>query len=286
MARISDTDLILNADGSVYHLSLRPEHVADTIITVGDPDRVARVSRHFDRIEFKSQKREFITHTGTFHGQRFSVISTGIGPDNVEIFFHEIDALVNVDLVTREPHEDHRVLNIVRIGTSGAMQVDVPVGSHMASDFAVALDNLMNFYALPNSPEEVSLAEAVQKHTGLTFRPYLTRSSAKLRERIGSGMMTGNTLTCPGFYAPQGRQVRISIRYPRLLDDLSSFRREQFRFSNFEMESSAYFAFGRLMGHETVSANAIVANRVTREFARDPHRVVDDLIRSVLESLA
>lgn len=286
MARISDTDLILNADGSVYHLNLRPEQVADTIITVGDPDRVARVSRHFDHIEFKSQKREFITHTGNFRGQRFSVISTGIGPDNVEIFFHEIDALVNVDLKTREPREGHRGLKIIRIGTSGAMQEDVPVGSHMVSDYAAGLDNLMNFYALPHEPDEASLAEQIQKHAGLTFRPYLTQASTNLRERIGPGMVTGNTMTCPGFYAPQGRQVRISIRFPKLLDDLSSFRRNQFRFSNFEMESSAYFAFGRLMGHETASANAIVANRVTREFASDPHRVVDDLIRKVLESLA
>jgi len=286
MARISDTDLMLNADGSVYHLSIRPEQLADTIIAVGDPDRVARVSRHFDKIDFKNQKREFITHSGAIGGRRLSVISTGIGPDNVEIFFHEIDALVNVDLKTREPREDHRVLKIIRLGTSGAMQEDVPVGSHMVSDFAAGMDNLMDFYELPHSSEEVSLAGAVQKHAGLSFRPYLTRASGLLRERIGAGMITGNTMTCPGFYAPQGRRVRVPIRYPNLLDDLSSFRQGTFRFSNFEMETSAYFAFGRLMGHETASANAIVANRVTREVAKDPQQVVDDLIRKVLEAMA
>jgi uridine phosphorylase len=285
MTRISDTDLILNPDGSVYHLGLLPEHVADTILAVGDPGRVEEVSRYFSHIEFRSQKREFITHTGTFNNKRITVISTGIGPDNVEIFFQEVDALVNIDLKLREPRPTRRVLNIIRVGTSGAMQENIPVGSLVISDYAAGLDNLMSFYNLPHSTEESAIAGALQQHAGLSFAPYVTQGSVELRKKVGKQMLVGNTVTTPGFYAPQGRKVRTPIRYPGLLDDLGSFRRDGFLFSNFEMESSAYFAFGRLMGHHTASANAIIANRVTREFAKESHKVVDALIRQVLENL-
>ncbi len=285
MARITDTDLILNPDGSVYHLGLVPDQLADIILAVGDPGRVEEVSRYFSQVEFRSQKREFITHTGTFNHKRVSVISTGIGPDNVEIFFHEIDALVNIDLQRREARPVPRAINIIRVGTSGAMQADIPVGSLVISDYAAGLDNLMNFYTLPHSALESTLAVSLQRHTGLSFQPYVTQGSVELRARAGKGMVQGNTVTCPGFYAPQGRKVRTPIKYPELLNDLGSFRQDGFRFTNFEMESSAYFAFGRLMGHHTASANAIIANRVTREFAKDAHHVVDTLIRKVLENL-
>lgn len=286
MGRISETDLILNPDGSVYHLGLLPDQLADTILAVGDPGRVAEVSRYFDSTEYKSQKREFITHTGTFKGKRLSVISTGIGPDNVEIFFHEVDALTNIDLKTREPYEKPKALNIIRVGTSGAMQSDIPVGSLVISDYAAGLDNLMRFYDLQQIPSEATLAGGLQSHAGLDFRPYLVQGSVSLRERVGRGMITGNTVTCPGFYAPQGRKVRIPIRFPSLLGDLGSFRSGVFRFDNFEMESSSYFAFGRLFGHHTASANAIIANRVTREFSGRSHEVVDKLIQAVLQNLA
>jgi uridine phosphorylase len=285
MTRISDTDLILNGDGSVYHLGLVPDQLADTILAVGDPGRVEEVSRYFSHVEFRSQKREFITHTGMFGGKRISVISTGIGPDNVEIFFHEVDALVNIDLSRREPRPVQRALNIIRVGTSGAMQTDIPVGSFVISDFAAGLDNLMSFYDLPHTAQESSIAAALQRHAGLSFQPYVTQGSLTLRKKIGEEMLEGNTVTCPGFYGPQGRRVRTPIKYPDLLNDLGSFVRQEFRFSNFEMESSAYFAFGRLMGHHTASANAIIANRVTNEFVKEPHRVVDGLIRRVLENL-
>ncbi len=285
MARISDTDLILNADGSVYHLGLVPDQLADTIIAVGDPGRVEQVTHYFDAIEFKSQKREFITHTGTFQGKRISVISTGIGPDNVEIFFHEVDALANIDLSKKEVRPVQRSLNIIRVGTSGAMQADIPVGSHVISDHAAGLDNLMNFYNLSQREEEYAISEALQRHTRISFQPYMVRGSVAFRERVSKGMLVGNTVTCPGFYAPQGRQVRVPIRYPELLTDLSSFRSGSFHFSNFEMETSTYFAFGRLMGHATASVNAIIANRVTREFSKDGHAVVDALILKVLEQL-
>lgn len=285
MTRISDTDLILNPDGSVFHLALLADQLADHIIAVGDPGRVEQVSRHFDAVEFKEQNREFVTHTGTLGGKRISAISTGIGPDNVEIFFHEVDALVNIDLARREPRRSRRSLSIVRVGTSGALREDIPVGSHLISGQAVGLDNLMRFYTLPQSEREESVSKALQAHAGISFQPYLVPGSASLREKIGRGMVAGNTVTCPGFYAPQGRRVRLPIRYPDLLDDLGTFQSEGIRLSNFEMETAAYFAFGRLMGHETASANAIIANRVTREFAKDPHDIVEKLIQRVLERI-
>lgn len=285
MTAISNTDLILNADGSVYHLGLQPDQMADTILAVGDPGRVAEVSRYFDTTEYKSQKREFITHTGTYKKKRISVISTGIGPDNVEIFFQEVDALANIDLKKREPRPAHRQLSIVRVGTSGAMQADIPVGTLVISDFAAGLDNLMQFYRLTHTSQESLLADELQKHSRLSFSPYLAQGSIPLRNKMGKGMIVGNTITCPGFYAPQGRQVRIPIRYPNLLSDLGSFSSGEFRFANFEMETSTYFALGRLFGHHTASANAIIANRVTREFAPRPREVVDALIRQVLENL-
>jgi uridine phosphorylase len=262
-----------------------PDQIADTIIGVGDPDRVEQVSRYFDSIEVRNQKREFVTHTGTFKGKRLSVISTGIGPDNVEIFFHEIDALVNIDLKSKTPHANRRSLRIVRIGTSGSLQKDLSVGSHLASDHAAGLDNLMNFYVLPQSELELSIASGLKQHTGISFQPHVALGSVGLREKLAAGMVVGNTVTCPGFYAPQGRQVRVPIRYPNLLNDLTTFRHNGFHFSNFEMETAAYFSLGRLMGHETASVNAIIANRVLGEFAKNAREVVDGLIVKVLERI-
>ncbi len=285
MARISDTDLILGADGSVYHLGLRPDQMANTILAVGDPTRVAEISMHFDTIEHRVQKREFNTHTGLLNGKRISVISTGIGPDNVEIFFNEVDALVNINLPTREPNTVLRSLNIIRVGTSGALQRDIPVGSFVLSDYAAGLDNLMQFYSLPQDASELSIGKELQKITRLPSVPYIIQGSAQLRDRLKNGMMIGDTVTCPGFYAPQGRQVRILIRFPELLSAIASFRLNNFRFTNFEMETSAYFAFGRLLGHHTASASVILANRITGELSAKPEKVVGKLIRQVLDNL-
>lgn len=285
MARISDTDLILNPDGSIFHLGLVPDQLADHIIAVGDPGRVEQVSRNFDTVEFKNQKREFVSHTGSLGGKRITVISTGIGPDNVEIFFHEVDALANIDLKRKEPNEIRRSLHIIRIGTSGSMQKEIPVGFKLISDLAVGLDNLMQFYTLPQSESETAVSKSLQAHTGISFQPYMVPGSTALREKIGRDMIKGNTVTCPGFYAPQGRRVRVPIRYPNLLSDLGTFQSAGVHFSNFEMETATYFALGRLMGHETASANAIIANRVTGEFAKNTHDVVDELIRQVLERI-
>jgi uridine phosphorylase len=285
MAKISETDLILNEDGSVYHLNLLPKHISDTVITVGDPNRVYRISEHFDEIEFEMNKREFITHVGTYKKNRITVISTGIGTDNVEIFLTEIDALVNVDLKTREPKSRRKKLKIVRIGTSGALQEDIPVGSHLVTDYAVGLDNLMTFYNHKEDEFESSIGKDIQDKINLPFRPYVARGSESLRKQFGKDMIVGNTVTTPGFYAPQGREVRLTNRFPKLLDDLNYYHNKEsdFWLTNFEMETAGYYALGRMLGHEMLSLNAIIANRVKNKFAKDPNKVVDLLIKNVLE---
>lgn len=284
MAKIPETDLVLNPDGSVYHLNLLPKHISDIIITVGDPGRVYSVSQYFDEIEFEMNKREFITHVGKYKGKRITVISTGIGPDNVEIVLTELDALVNIDLKTREPKSRKKKLKIIRVGTSGSLQEDIPVGAHLVSDYAVGLDNLLSFYDLPMDDVEAGLAHDIHRKTGLPFMPYVVRGSETLRDQIaGSDMIKGNTVTCPGFYAPQGRVLRLPIRFPNLLEDLNYFHKGDFWLTNFEMETSAYYAFGKLMGHEVLSANAIIANRMKTKFSKDPYKIVDNLIKKVLD---
>lgn len=284
---ISETDLILNKDGSVYHLNILPKHISDTIIAVGDPNRVYRVSEHFDDIEFEMNKREFITHVGTYRGKRITVISTGIGTDNIEIFFTELDALVNIDLKTREPKPRRKKLKIIRIGTSGALQEDIPVGSHLVSDYAVGLDNLMTFYDLKQDEFERSIAEDLQNKIQLPFVPYVVKGSEQLKKLVGKDMILGNTVTTPGFYAPQGRAVRIPPKFPRLLDDLNYYHNKtsDFWLTNFEMETAGYYAMARLLGHEALSLNAIIANRVGNRFSKDPNKVVDALIGKVLDSI-
>lgn len=287
MAKISETDLILNEDGSVYHLSLLPKNISDTIITVGDPNRVYRVSEFFDDIEFEMNKREFITQTGTYRGKRITVISTGIGTDNVEICLTELDALANIDLKTREPKSRKKKLKIIRIGTSGALQEDIPLGSHLISDYAVGFDNLMSFYQLEMDDFEQVIADDIQQKVKLNFKPYVVRGSEFLKNQINDGMVIGNTVTSPGFYAPQGRELRAASKYPKLLDSLNSYhnRANDFWLTNFEMETAGYYAMGRLLGHEVLSVNAIIANRIKNKFAKDPNKVVDSLIKKVLDSI-
>ncbi len=288
MPKISETDLILNEDGSVYHLSLLPRQISDTIITVGDPNRVNRVSQFFDDIEFEMNKREFITHVGTYNGKRITVMSTGIGTDNIEIFLTELDALVNVDLKTRELKSRRKKLKIIRIGTSGALQEDIPVGSHLISDYAVGFDSLMAFYDLKQDDFEQEIADDLQLQANLPFKPYVVRGSELLRKQIGGpDMIIGNTVTTPGFYAPQGREVRIAGRYPKLLEELNYYHNKSsdFWLTNFEMETSGYYAMGRLLGHEILSVNAIIANRIKNKFSKDPDKVVDSLIKKVLDRI-
>lgn len=287
MPPISETDLILNKDGSVYHLNLLPKHISDTIITVGDPSRVYRISQYFDDLEFEMNKREFITHVGTYKGKRVTVISTGMGTDNIEIFFTELDALVNIDLKTREPKAKKKRMKVIRLGTSGALQEDIPLGEHLVTDYAIGFDSLMNFYNLQNDGFEESIARDIQKKMALPFTPYVVKGSESLRHQIGGDMVVGNTITAPGFYAPQGRTLRLPIRYPKLMDDLSNYHNKSndFWLTNFEMETSGYYAMARMLGHDVVSVNAIIANRVKNKFSKDPNKVVDALIKKVLERI-
>ncbi|MBC3539933.1 nucleoside phosphorylase [Rufibacter sediminis] len=287
MARIPESELILNPDGSIYHLNLLPEQISDTIITVGDQDRVARVSRYFDSIEVQVAKREFVTHTGYYKGKRISVVSTGIGTDNIDIVMNELDALVNIDFMSREAlePEDRIALKIVRIGTSGALQEDVPLGSHLATEYALGLDTLMQFYPLMETGYETEIAVNMQLALGTGFLPYCAKGSDILREQIGFDMIHGNTITCPGFYAPQGRLLRLQPKIEEVIQKLSAFRFEEVRFTNFEMETAGIYSLGRLLGHEVLSLNAIVANRISHQFAQNADQTIDDLIVKVLDRI-
>lgn len=285
MSAIAESELILNPDGSIYHLNLLPEHISDTIIAVGDPDRVKMVSRYFEEIEFQTAKREFVTHTGYYRGKRITVVSSGIGTDNVDILLNELDALVNIDFLTRQLTDERISLRLVRVGTSGALQETVPVGSHLVSEYAVGLETLMQFYPLPQTEFESRVGEALQQRLGLAFRPYCVRGSEELHRQVAYDMIPGATVTCPGFYGPQGRLLRLEASLPNLIQDLHDFREGELRLTNFEMETAGYYGLGRLLGHEVISLNAIVANRITGEFAKDPDDVIDDLILKTLNRL-
>lgn len=282
---IPESELIINPDGSIYHLRLKPGQVADTIITVGDPNRVERISSHFEKIELQVAHREFVTHTGWYKGKRISVISTGMGTDNVEIFMTELDALFNVDFKSRLPNSKHKRLNIVRIGTSGSMQSTLPEGSILASSKAVGLDTLMAFYTIPQTALESKIAEHVQKCLSLPFMPYCVSGSENLLKKIGEGLPSGITVTCPGFFGPQGREVRLKPRIPDIFDLLGTQPFQNEPFTNFEMETAGYYAMGKMLGHEVLSMNALVANRISGKFSADPSGVVDKLIVSVLEKI-
>ncbi|WP_066839611.1 nucleoside phosphorylase [Rufibacter ruber] len=285
MARIPESELILNPDGSIYHLNLLPEMISDTIITVGDQDRVARVSRHFDSVEVQVAKREFVTHTGYYKGKRISVISTGIGTDNIDIVLNELDALVNIDFVSREPveAEDRISLKIVRIGTSGSLREEIPLGSHLATEYSMGLDTLMQFYPLMETGFETEMAVQLQLALGIGFLPYCVKGSDLLREQVGKDMIIGNTFTCPGFYAPQGRLLRLQPKLEDVIGKMQAFEYDGVRFTNFEMETAGIYSLGRLLGHEVLSVNAIVANRITHQFAENPDQIIDDMIVKVLD---
>ncbi|MDI3320015.1 nucleoside phosphorylase [Pinibacter soli] len=284
MKQIAPSELIINSRGAVYHLDVRPEELATTIITVGDPDRVALLSRHFDNIEFKRQHREFITHTGTINNKRLSVVSTGIGPDNIDIVINELDALVNIDFETRIIKEDLTSLQIMRLGTCGSLQKDIPVDSFVASTHGLGLDNLLNFYRHEHNDEEKLMLQSFMTQTQLnnSSQPYISGASASLLKNFVDGFHQGITVTCPGFYGPQGRVLRLGLSNPQLVDRLTDFSFGQHRISNFEMETSAIYGLGRLLGHHCLSLNAVVANRVVKEFSKDSAAAVNSLIEKVL----
>lgn len=285
MPEYSESDLIVNPDGSIYHLNLRPEHLAEKIITVGDPGRVHRISRHFDSVDFEMNKREFITHTGYYKGKRITVISSGMGTDNVEILMNELDALVNIDLQKREPYAKKKKLRIIRIGTSASIQEDLRIGSHVISEYAIGMDPMIHFYRMEMSEKEEEICTKLQQKIGLPYLPYCVRGSQELIDQFKPEMVLGNTVTCHGFYAPQGRTLRIPIRYPDLIQQLNYFHVGDFWLTNLEMETAGYYALANLLDHEIISLNAILANRIKGKFAGDPNLIIDSLIEKVLDKI-
>lgn len=287
MTPIPESELILNQDGSIYHLSLQPEQVADTIITVGDPKRVSMISNYFDKIDTNVRKREFITHTGEIRGKRITVISTGIGPDNIDIALNELDALVNIDLNTREPKPNPLSLTFIRMGTSGSLHPDIPVDSLVVSAFGIGLDNVMEFYPWQPNPLEKQLEIQAQSLLETTHvRPYAVQASPLLLDSLKRDETVGITLTCPGFYGPQGRTLRLqNPNAEKMMRLLPSFRFEGIPLTNIEMETSAIYGLSRLLGHHAISFNAILANRVHRNFSPNPKRAVSKMIETVLERL-
>lgn len=285
---IKASELILNPDGSVYHLNLKPEHIADTIIFVGDQDRVAKVSKHFDIIEFETQKREFKTHTGTFKGKRLTVISTGIGTDNIDIVLNELDALVNIDLDKREVKKELTSLNIVRIGTSGSIQKEIPVDSFLISEYAVGFDSLLHFYKSEHIQHQ-DISDALVKHTNWhenKSTPYVVKSNSELHKKLSSNEThNGFTATNVGFYGPQGRVLRLATQDDKLNDKLASFNYKGMPITNLEMETAGIYGLAALLGHKAVSMNAIIANRPNGDFSKDPRQTVDGLIEYTLDKL-
>jgi uridine phosphorylase len=286
---IQSSELILNPDGSVYHLSLRPENIAHDIIFVWDPDRVEKITQFFDSIEFSIKKREFKTQTGIYKGKRLTVLSTGIGPDNIDIVMNELDALVNIDLKTRQPKENLTSLNIIRIGTSGAIQADIPIDSFVLSQYGIGLDNMLRSYLV----DEVTLKDIEDAFITQTQwdvrkgRPYAITCSKTLEKRIGSDKMhKGITCTIGGFYGPQGRILRLPIQDNQLNSKMDHFQFNGNRITNLEMETTAIYGLSALLGHNALSLNAIIANRANGTFSEDPTKAVDELITYTLNKLA
>lgn len=285
---IQSSELILNSDGSVYHINLKPEQIANDIIFVGDQNRVEKITKHFDSIEFTTQKREFKTQTGTYKGKRITVMSTGIGPDNIDIVMNELDALVNIDLNTRTVKDELKSLNIVRVGTSGSLQADIPVDSMVMSAYGLGLDNMLRSYLI-DSISEKDMEEAFIAQTNWDMkkgRPYVIAGSDALIKKFESNQIfKGFTGTAGGFYGPQGRVLRLNIQDPELNTKMDAFNFNGTRMTNLEMETGAIYGLGKLLGHQCLSLNAIIANRATGTFSEDPYKTVDQLIEYTLMKL-
>ncbi len=286
--RIAESELILNPDSSIFHLHLHPDQLADTVLLVGDPGRVNSVSKYFSKIEHKVENREFVTHTGIFNGKRITVLSTGIGTDNIDIVVNELDALVNIDLKTRTIKEKHSSLNLIRLGTSGSLQKEIPVDSFLMSMYGLGFDGLLNFYQTNDAVVEKEMTNSFVEHIkwdGKMARPYIVKASDKLTTLLQEGMYTGITATASGFYGPQGRILRLALADAELNDKLSSFEYKGIKATNFEMETSALYGLGKLLGHEACTICVIIANRIIGQYSKDYKVPVDKLIQIVLERL-
>ena len=279
------SELVLNPDGSIYHLNLLPEQIADTIFFVGDQYRVAEISKYFDRVEVEVKKREFVTHTGYLGKKRLSVISTGIGGDNIDIVLNELDALVNIDLASRTIKSDLKRLTIIRIGTSGAVQEDIKCDSFVVSSGGLGIDGTLNFFKKNNTPDEQNILSHFEqnwdKSVGVT--PYFTFGDSGLIDALRKDMVKGITATCGGFYAAQGRRLRLATQVPNIGEVLRGFKYANHRITNFEMETAAIYGLAKLLGHRAISFNAILANRVDNTFSATPYNTIEKLIKTVLE---
>ncbi len=297
MTSLLDSELILNPNGSIYHLNLLPEQVAETIITVGDPDRVNSVSKHFDKLDCKVQKREFVTHTGWIGNKRLTVISTGIGTGNIDIVVNELDALFNIDLKRKAIKEKLTQLQFIRIGTSGCLKKEIPINSFLVSEFAVGMDNLLTYYDFKRNAKEKNLKQTLRqflknRETKINKIPYVFEANKFLLNQLGKDFLKGITLTCPGFYGPQGRQLRARNKEAGLLDHFVAFNEANYQYKkhnwqiiNFEMETAGIYGMANLLGHQAISFNALLANRGSGAFSKKPKKVVKQLIEKVLEMI-
>lgn len=283
------SELILNADGSIYHCNIRPEHLSDWVITVGDPDRVKEVSKYFDTIEFQTQKREIVTHTGTYRGKRFTVISTGMGTDNIDIVVNELDAVANLNLQTAETLNEFKKLKIIRLGTSGSLQADIPVDSFVLSSHGLGFDGLMHFYEGSEQFFDNELTQAFIEYSNWDqkkAKPYIIKGSETLMGLLKSEKTySGITATASGFYGPQGRYLRLQPSPKDINSILSEFNHKDIQITNFEMETSGIYGLAAMLGHEALSLNCIVANRALKEFSKDSQRTIDAMIQYALDKL-
>lgn len=288
MQQIKSSELILNPDGSIYHINLKPEHIADNVIFVGDPYRVDEVTSHFDTIEFETQKREFRSKVGMYKGTRITVISTGIGPDNIDIVWNELDALVNIDFETRLPKSELKSLNVYRLGTSGSLQKDIPVNSILLSTHAIGTDNMLRSYVIDDVVEK-DIEDAFVEQTQwdlLKGRPYVIEGSEKLLQKFEDlNWHKGMTITAGGFYGPQGRVLRLPIQDSELNHKIDQFEFNGIRATNLEMETAAIYGLGKLLSHHSLSVNAIIANRALGEFSENPYETVNKMIQMVLDKI-
>jgi uridine phosphorylase len=285
---MKEADLIVNNDGSVYHLKLKPEDLPDLILVSGDPARITMISDHFDEMEYKGQNREFVSHIGTYNGTRILALSTGIGPDNIDIVMNELDALANIDLTTRVPFEKHRTLTIVRIGTSGTLHADIPIGTHVTASHGMGLDGSLHYYSdLPEVTDKELTEELIRQTNWPSHlpRPYIIPGTDEIIKKLSSDGIEGITATAGGFYGPQGRQLRLKCSYPDMLDALAGFSYKNLRVLNFEMETSSLYGLGQMLGHKVASICVLLANRATGEYTRTIKEDEEKLIVNVLEKL-
>jgi uridine phosphorylase len=289
MPEIKSSELILNPDGSIFHLHLKPENIAKNIILVGDPGRVQTISEYFDSVEFKVSNREFTTATGTYKNKRISVISTGIGTDNIDIVINELDALVNIDLEKKLIKKKHTSLNFIRLGTSGALQADIPVNSYVASTKAIGFDGLLNFYSGRSSISDYEFEKAFTKHTSWSdsiSSPYVVDADSELLKKIAvENIIPGITISAPGFYGPQGRELRLPVTDPELNNKISSFRFNNMKITNYEMECSGIYGLSKLLGHKAITICAIIANRLTGKANENYYQVINNLVKIVLDRI-